>query len=299
MRPKRELSQLPRPFLKWAGGKRQILAVILSRLPRRMGTYYEPFLGGGAVFLALASQRPRPFRRAVLADRNRPLIELWTAVQQEVEAVVLALGELIRRPQDESTFYSLRELDPSSLSCPQAAARLLYLNRTCYNGLYRVNRSGKFNVPYGRYHRPRILDADNLRAVSRALRHALVLHTDFEGAVARARPGSVVYFDPPYAPVSSTARFTSYDSHPFGEAEQVRLATLFRTLRARGVYALLSNSRVPQTERLYRNLPHDVVSARRAINSRPGGRGPVEELLVRTAGAVPDSCRGNRRPSSG
>ncbi len=252
-----------------------------------MGTFYEPFIGGGAVFLALASQRPRPFRRAVLADRNRQLIDLWTAVQQEVEAVVAALGELAERPLDAPTYYSLRDLDPSAMSRPQAAARLLYLNRTCYNGLYRVNRSGRFNVPYGRYRRPRILDADNLRAVSQALQHARVLHADFEGVVARARPGSVVYFDPPYAPISATARFTSYDAQPFGETEQVRLASLFRELGGRGVYALLSNSRVPETEKLYRDLPRDVVTARRAINSRPDRRGPVEELLVRTAGAVP------------
>ncbi len=287
MCPQRAAPQALRPFLKWAGGKRQILPAILKRLPRRMGTFYEPFIGGGAVFLALASQRPRPFRRAVLADRNRQLVDLWSAVQQEVEAVVAALRELAKRPLDASNYYSLRDLDPSSMSRPQAAARLLYLNRTCYNGLYRVNRSGKFNVPYGRYRRPRILDADNLRAVSRALQHARVLHADFEGVVARARPGSVVYFDPPYAPISATARFTSYDAQPFGEAEQARLASLFRGLRGRGVYALLSNSRVPETEKLYRDLPRDVVTARRAINSRSDRRGPVEELLVRTAGVVP------------
>jgi len=287
MRPEPAVTRPLRPFLKWAGGKRQILPAILKRLPQRMGTFYEPFVGGGAVFLALAAHRPRPFRRAVLADRNRELIDLWTAVQQEVEAVVLALAELARYPLDASTYYSIRELDPSSMSRTQAAARLLYLNRTCYNGLYRVNRSGKFNVPYGRYRRPRILDAENLRAVSRALEHARLEHADFESVVARARRSSVIYFDPPYAPVSSTARFTSYDAQPFGEAEQARLASVFRALRRRGVYALLSNSRVPATEKLYRNLPQDVVPARRAINSRADRRGPVEELLVRTAGAVP------------
>jgi DNA adenine methylase len=173
------------------------------------------------------------------------------------------------------------------MSRPGAAARLLYLNRTCYNGLFRVNRQGRFNVPYGRYRRPRILDAENLRAVSQALQPVRVVHADFEAVVSRARSGSVVYFDPPYAPISSTSSFTAYDAHPFGEGEQERLASVFHALRRRGVYALLSNSRVPDTERLYRDLPRDVVQARRAINSRADRRGPVEELLVRTAGTVP------------
>jgi DNA adenine methylase len=277
----------PRPFLKWAGGKRQLLPAILARMPQRMGTFYEPFVGGGAVFLALASRRPRPFRRAVLADRNRELIGLWRSIQEEVEAVVEALGELASRPADAGTYYEIRDLDAGGLGSPERAARLLYLNRTCYNGLYRVNRQGRFNVPYGRYRQPRILDAANLRAVSRTLQGVRVEGADFEEVVRRARPGSVVYFDPPYYPVSATARFTAYDSQPFGPEEQARLARVFRRLARSRVYALLSNSRVPETEELYRGLPRDVVPARRAINSRADRRGPVQELLVRTAGQVP------------
>ncbi len=280
---------VPRPFLKWAGGKRQILPHILARLPARMGTYYEPFIGGGAVFLALSALRPRPFRRAVLADRNRDLIDLWRAIQDDVESLVTALAELASGLLDSTTYYAIRALDPAGMGRFEAAARLIYLNRTCYNGLYRVNRSGKFNVPYGRYLRPRILDAENLRAVSKALQGVRIEHADFERVVARARPGSVVYFDPPYAPVSQTAQFTSYDAAPFGSREQERLARLFRELGARSIYALLSNSKVRETEDLYRSLPRDVVPARRSINSRADRRGPVEELLVRTTQVVPGS----------
>lgn len=299
-RPGGTTGAAPRPFLKWAGGKRQILDAILRRMPDRCATYHEPFVGGGAVFLGLAARSPRPFRRAVLTDRNPDLINAWRVVRDEVEEVVTALEDLIGDvPVSEGRYYEVRDLEPDSMQPAAAAARLIFMNRTCYNGLYRVNRSGRFNVPYGRYRNPRILDAANLRSVSAALEGVEVEHRDFEEAMSEAQPGDVVYMDPPYYPVSETARFTSYDALPFGPPEQERLAETFRGLRRRGVYALLSNSRVPATERLYEGFPRDVLDVRRAINSRGDRRGPVEELLVRTEETAAGGKGATERGSAG
>lgn len=269
------------PFLKWAGGKRQllpaILPAILDRVPARCATYYEPFLGGGAVFFALAARRA--FRRAVLTDLNAELIDAYLGIRDDVEGVIRRLA---RMKHDEGTFYRIRARDPAASSIPARAARLIYLNRTCYNGLYRVNSRGLFNVPFGRYKNPRILDRDNLRLVSRALQGVTIQVADFEEGVARAKPGDVVYFDPPYEPVSRTSSFTAYSKDGFGPGEQLRLAKLMRTLRDKGVYALLSNADVPATRALYRECSLESVLARRAINSRPDKRGAVPELLVRS-----------------
>ena len=288
------------PFLKWAGGKRQILPAILDRIPAEFNTYYEPFIGGGAVFFAVAAGRA--FRRAVLGDRNRDLIDAYLGVRDELPRVIRRLDAL-RRRHSEAQYYRIRAQDPSRLSLAARAARIIYLNRTCYNGLYRVNRSGRFNVPFGRYKNPKILHTENLQAVSRVLqkkqrlslkagedapkRKARTLGVsirvlDFERAVTHAKPGDVIYFDPPYVPVSRTANFTSYHHEEFGPDEQMRLAKLMRALRDRGVYALLSNADVPTARKLYKDLPTVRVKARRAINSRPDQRGHVSELLVWT-----------------
>ncbi len=264
-----------RPFLKWAGGKRQLLGEILGRLPGRIKTYYEPFLGGGAVFFALAAEGR--VSRAVLSDVNDDLITVYRGVRDDVEGVIAALK---RYRYDEEEFYRVRAQKPRSLI--QRAARVIYLNKTGYNGLYRVNRSGQFNVPFGRYKNPRICDEPNLRAASRVLQCAEIREADFEAVCRQARPGDAVYLDPPYLPVSSTARFADYDHHPFREAEHKRLAEALRELGQRRVLALLSNSDTEQTQRLYRGLKVEKVFASRSINSNPEKRGPVQELLVRS-----------------
>jgi DNA adenine methylase len=295
MKNRGEALREPAPFLKWAGGKRQILSAILRRLPERCGTYHEPFLGGGAVFFALAARGA--FRRAVLGDRNADLIDAYLGVRDDVERVI---ARLARMPHDRSFYERLRAADPRKLSGAQRAARIIYLNRTCYNGLYRVNRAGQFNVPFGRYENPRILDRENLRAASRALRGAILGAGDFETVLARARPGDVVYFDPPYVPLSATANFTAYDREAFGPDEQRRLARVMGELRQRGVYALLSNSDVGVTRALYRDFPLETLRVRRAINSRADRRGPIPELLVRTLagyGGLPSPGGRNTRRS--
>lgn len=261
------------PLLKWAGGKRQLLALILRRFPAQMNTYYEPFIGGGAVFFALA--QAQRFQRAVISDQNEELIETYLAVQQDVEGVIAAL---LKMKNTEEEYYKIRAQKPRLPT--RRAARMIYLNRTGYNGLYRVNRAGEFNVPYGRYTNPNICDVERLRSVSRALAQVKIIVSDFEPAVASAQAGDAVYFDPPYDPVSSTARFAEYHHEPFTEQGHKRLAQVYAELQARGVCAVLSNSDTPRTRAIFGQFKHEFVEARRSINSNSLGRGPVREMLV-------------------
>jgi DNA adenine methylase len=265
-----------RPVLKWAGGKTQLLEQILSKLPPAIETYYEPFVGGGAVFFALAAEGR--FRRAVLADRNAELVDLYRVLATDVERVIAAL-EKYQDKYSEENYYRVRDQRPRSLV--QRAARLIYLNKTGYNGLYRVNRSGKFNVPFGRYKKPRICDPENLRAAARALQRAEIRVADFEQVCSEARPGDTVYLDPPYVPVSRTANFTAYDRHAFGIEEHERLARVFGELAARNVIAVLSNSDTPITRKLYGAWEWESVEVRRFINCETSKRRGATELLVK------------------
>lgn len=262
-----------RPLLKWAGGKRQLLDAIRRRLPEEIDTYYEPFVGGGALFFSLAMEKR--FRRAVLSDQNSELIETYSAVRDDVQSVI---RELRKFRHSEEDYYKVRATAPRTPA--RRAARMIYLNRTGYNGLYRVNRAGKFNVPYGRYARPNICDEERLIAVSEALAGVRLQVSDFAQTVKRAKAGDVVYFDPPYVPVSATARFAEYHHTAFGDAEHERLAELFGRLWESGVHVVLSNSDTPRTRKLYASYLHEFVSARRSINSAPRGRGATSELLV-------------------
>jgi DNA adenine methylase len=265
------------PFLKWVGGKRQLLPSLLELVPERVaGTYREPFIGGGAVFFALAAEGR--IRRAVLSDVNRELIEVYTAVRDEPEGLIQALRH---HRNDSVHYYTVRALEPKRLSMIERAARFIFLNRCGYNGLYRVNASGKFNVPFGRYVNPAICDAENLRAASRALERAELKCGDFRGAVVKASANDFVYFDPPYVPLTRTASFTSYASGGFGPAEHVRLRDLALRLKQRGVRVLLSNSAVPFVHELYADgFEKKSVHARRLVSCRPNGRGGVPELLI-------------------
>lgn len=269
----------PYPFLKWAGGKRKQTPDILQRMPAHFDVYAEPFLGGGAVFLALAKEGR--FDYAVLCDRNPELINLWIQVRDAVEGVMEAARQW-RYGKDE--YYAVRATTPTDPV--EAAARTLWLNRTCFNGLYRKNRGGGFNVPFGSHKNPRIVNEENLRACSEVLQGVELDVRDFAGLLEEAGPGWVVYCDPPYWPVSSTAKFTAYDGFVFTEADHVRLADSFAALPARGAHGVLSNSSTPQTYRWYteRGLDISTVQARRSINRNGDGRGPVEELLVATGG---------------
>jgi DNA adenine methylase len=260
-----------KPFLKWAGGKTQLLADILARAPKRFGRYYEPFLGGGAVFFALKPER------ASLSDINPDLIEAYTAIRDHVEEVIAALG-FYRCTKDD--YYRVRAQKTDLMSLPQRAARLIYLNRTCFNGLYRVNRSGQFNVPFGQYKNPTICHADNLRQASVRLRHMRLRCQPVTAVARQARRGDFVYFDPPYVPLSPTAQFVHYARGGYGIDDQKRLAKLFSALSRRGVHVLLSNSDTPLVRELYRGFTIERVMARRNINRSAAGRGVVAEVLV-------------------
>jgi DNA adenine methylase len=262
-----------RPFLKWAGGKRQLLPALLAHAPPRRGGYFEPFVGGGALFFAL---RPK---RAVLADVNTRLIRAYRGVRGAVDEVIRLLRSY---PHDPAFFYRFREADIDDATDAEVAAWVIYLNKTGFNGLYRVNRENRFNVPFGRYDNPTICDEPTLRACAAALAHAALRVGDFEAIVAEAKAGDFVYFDPPYVPLSATSSFTSYTSKGFGTEEQKRLRDTARRLKERGVRVLLSNSSAPAVRKLYaKGFDVVEVSATRAVNSKATGRGPIAELIIR------------------
>jgi DNA adenine methylase len=275
----RTSNPLVRPFLKWAGGKRQLLPELRKYIPRPgpRATYYEPFVGGGALFFALQRQR------AVINDTNAELINCYQVIRDDVENLIAALSQ---HRNEEAYYYELRDWDrsPDFAARPpvERAARVIFLNKTCYNGLFRVNSQGQFNVPFGKYKAPTIVDAAVLRAVSKYLNNNAIamLNVDFEKAVREARRGDFIYFDPPYDPVSDTASFTGYDVNGFSRAEQTRLKGVVDVLDKRGCKVLLSNAYTPFIADLYSSYTCVKVGASRAINSNAQGRGKVDEILV-------------------
>jgi DNA adenine methylase len=268
-----------KPFLKWAGGKTQLLPAFRSFYPppESIKGYHEPFLGSGAVFFHV--KHTLSPRRIVLSDSNTELVETFKVVRDQVREVIRELQRHARL-HDEKHYYRVRDQLPLELFPAARAARLIYLNRTCFNGLYRVNSKGRFNVPMGRYANPTIADVDNLVAVSRCLARTQLRSGHFREVLDRARPGELVYFDPPYVPLSATASFTGYTAADFGPSDQEELAEVYRALDARGCKVMLSNSDTPVARRLYAGYRLHRVDARRAINSKGEKRGPVGELVV-------------------
>lgn len=269
------LSQPPRPFLKWAGGKGQLLPHLLARLPARFRNYHEPFLGGGALFFRLLP------KGAYLADINPELINCYECVRGKTAALMRALAKF---PYEREFFYKVRALDRSetfnAVSPVQRAARFIYLNKTCFNGLYRVNRKGQFNVPFGAFKNPSIFDADVLRACSKAMQGATLRVAAYTDVERHARRGDFVYFDPPYAPLSATANFTSYNRTGFDTVDQIELAELCKRLDRKGVLFMLSNSASPLIRKLYAPFNVGYVEASRAINSNASRRGKVQEIIA-------------------
>tara|TARA_B100000575_G_scaffold285310_1_gene280440 strand:- start:961 stop:1770 length:810 start_codon:yes stop_codon:yes gene_type:complete len=261
-----------KPFLKWAGGKRQLLPFLREHLPVEFGTYHEPFIGGGALFFDTAPEQ------AVIADYNLRLVRTYRAVRDNPDAVIERLKNY---PNDKEFFLALRAQDIDCASDDELAAWMIYLNRTGFNGLYRVNRKGGFNVPFGRYKNPKICDADNLYGVAKRLESVEILHADFRSVEDRARPGDFVYFDPPYVPASNTASFTAYTKNGFGLDDQAELRDLARRLKDKGVAVLLSNSSVPEVHALYAEGFETIeIFANRAINCNAAKRGKVAEALI-------------------
>jgi DNA adenine methylase len=282
----RRKDPLVKPYLKWAGGKRQLLPEIKKHLPGNLGNlrYYEPFIGAGALFL------DRQPRRAVINDNNAQLMLTYRSIRDHVDALIAELNTH-KANNSEEYYYQIREQDRNSevfagLSDVQKAARLIYLNKTCYNGLYRVNSQGLFNVPYGRYANPAICDEPVLKAIHRYLNYENVeieiRDGDFELAVEMAGRGSFIYFDPPYHSSDNT-NFTGYQAGGFGEGEQRRLCNVFIARTAAGAKCLLSNSDTPFIRELYSDNRFEIIAvkAKRVINSDSAGRGEVDEVLIK------------------
>jgi DNA adenine methylase len=265
-----------RPFLKWVGGKSQLIDQLIKRLPKKFNTYYEPFLGGGALFFYL---KPKT---AVLSDVNPDLIDTYCAIRDEVEMVI---DELSLHKYDKEYYYKVRSWDriDSYLTLPRAkrAARVIYLNKTCFNGLYRVNSNGYFNVPFGKYKNPTILDIQNLNLCSQRLKYATIKNNDYKHIVVNSKEGDFVYFDPPYMPISETSSFTSYSKDGFLQKQQIELMETCKILDQKRVYFMLSNSAVPFIYDIYKEFDIEKVPATRSINSVASKRGPVEEVIIR------------------
>ena len=295
-----------RPFLKWAGGKGQLLTQLEGYFPPGLRNgeirrYIEPFVGSGAVFFRV--RQAYPIQETILADVNIELILAYKTVQQDVESLLAALGDLqqhyltLTENERREFFYQVRqqynqEREWVSVASFQNAwvgrtAQMLFLNRTCYNGLFRLNAAGAFNVPFGRYINPRLLDADNLRAASRLLQGVSITYGDFTAIESNVNAATFVYFDPPYRPISKTANFTAYSRTNFNDAEQLRLANFYRHLDGVGAKLMLSNSDPHNLdagddffEQAYAGFRIERVQAGRNINSQSQKRGPVSELVI-------------------
>ena len=263
--------QEPRPFVKWAGGKRQLLAAILKHIRKGYGTYHEPFLGGGAVFFAI---RPP---KAFLSDSNERLVRCYKGIRNDVAKVIQLLKGF---KKDRDFFLKMREQKIDDASDPEVAAWFIFLNKMGFNGLYRVNSKNQFNVPFGNNKRSQIFDQANLEACSDALRRAEVEHEDFSRVEERAQPGDLVYFDPPYVPLSSTSYFTSYTVKGFTNEDQIRLRDLALRLKEKGVQVILSNSSTARNLYNHGSFSLQRVLASRAVNSKADRRGKIAELLI-------------------
>ena len=267
------------PVLKWAGGKRRLLEQYTRHFKKPFTNYHEPFFGGGAVYFWLRAQGKLEDRACYLTDINPELINFYQVLKGHPEAL---FGFMLdhQEKHSEEHYYLTRGLDLSKMSDVERAARLLYLNRTCFNGLYRENSQGKFNVPMGRYKSPRIYHPEGLTAASAALQPAILECRAYSDVEERALPGDLVYLDPPYHPLTSTANFTSYTQRSFTEQDQEALALLYTRLTERGVRVLLSNSDTPLIRKLYKKFRKFKIQAARAINSRADRRAKITELLI-------------------
>jgi DNA adenine methylase len=275
------VNPLVKPFVKWAGGKRQLVPTILANhLPKNynLQTYYEPFIGGGALLFSLQP------KKAVINDSNAELINCYKIIKNSLDELI---EDLKNHKNNEYYYYDIRDWDREknfkSKTEVQRASRIIFLNKTCYNGLFRVNSQGQFNVPFGKYKNPNILDIAVLKAVNKYLNEnqVRILNSDFQEAVKDAKPGDFIYLDPPYDPVSETASFTGYDVNGFNKQEQRRLKEVFDDLNSRGCHILLSNACTEFIEDLYKDYLHTKISAIRAINCNGKKRGKVDEILVK------------------
>jgi len=256
----------PKPFVKWAGGKRQLVDILLSNVPPSFNRYFEPFVGGGALLFELQPQK------AVISDINEELINAYQVIKDNVEELI---NSLKKHKNTKEYYYAIRAINPKTLTPIERASRFIYLNKTCFNGLYRENSKGQFNVPFGRYKNPKICDEENLRAVSEFLNkiEIVILNCDYKETCEMAKSGDFVYLDPPYHPISKTASFTKYNKNDFSEKDQIELSKVFKELDKKGCYVMLSNSNTEFIKRLYTGYRIQEISANRFINCKANKRG--------------------------
>ena len=267
------------PILKWVGGKRQLLSEIMPLINKNCSTYVEPFVGGGAVFFELQP------KKAIINDFNSELINVYQVVRDNVEELISAL-EKHNELNSEEYFYEVRGIDRTEqfqeMTDIEKAARIIYLNKTCYNGLYHVNAAGHFNSPYGKYKNPNIVNATTLRAMSKYLNkgNIVIRQGDYKEALKGLRKGAFVYLDPPYMPISTSSSFTGYTQNGFSYDHQVELKKECDKLRKKGIAFLQSNSDCPEIRDLYKDYEIITVQARRNINSNAKKRGEINEVLI-------------------
>jgi len=273
----------PKPFVKWVGGKRQLLKQFrkMDLYPPHdfdpiHNTYYEPFAGGGAVFFDLLP------KKAVLSDLNKELVVTYNVIKNNIDELITSLK---KHRYEKEYFLKVRAKNMNKLSDLEIASRFIFLNRTCFNGMYRVNSKGQFNVPFGKYNNPTICDEDNLRKVSKALQDVKINVEDYKKVLNKVQKGDFIYFDPPYYPVSKTASFTSYTKEGFLDKEQIELRNTFLELHKRGCFVMLSNSDTPFINKIYKEIENEGVKinkvrAGRAINSNGSKRGKINEVLI-------------------
>lgn len=273
----------PKPFVKWAGGKRQLIPILNRNLPESFGTYYEPFLGGGALLFHILTNKNG--QKCSISDLNSDLVLAYTTIRDRIDALITSLKNHEKNYQkdSESYYYTIRESNPRSEI--EKTSRLIFLNRTCFNGLYRVNSKGKFNVPLGKYSNPNIVNEENIRAVSHILQSSrtAIKCRDFEAVLRDAKKGDLIYFDPPYQPVSATSNFTSYTTKDFTYDDLIRLAELCLKLDSRGCNVLLSNSDSQEVADIFAKNPWKItrIAANRSINSNSKKRTGHFELLIK------------------
>jgi DNA adenine methylase len=270
---------IPR-FVKWAGGKQQLIEQLKPLFPKKFNNYFEPFVGSGAVaFYILQKYKPK---KILLSDTNTELINAYNIIKTDVKRLVIELKQhkeyhLADKPK---YYYEIRGVNPNDLPELEKAARFIYLNKTCFNGLYRVNSKGGFNVPIGSYKNPDIIQEDKLMVISKLLKKAEAKVMDFEKVISLAKKGDFIYFDPPYYPLKKGKSFTSYQKGAFLEKEQERLAEVFKKLDKKGCLCMGSNSDTKFIKELYSDFNINIVKAKRLINSKAEGRGEINEVVI-------------------
>lgn len=279
----KEFTSIAKPFVKWAGGKSGLIASLIPFVPKNFNSYFEPFVGGGALFFYLKNQKILNSKKIYINDKNSQLINAYKQIKINPHEILEEL-EILNKKHSEETFYRIRNLDRNSdfyfLSEVFKAARFIYLNKTCYNGLCRYNSKGHFNTPIGNYKNPKIYDKELIFSVHKALKNVLITNNDFESALLKVKKGDFIYFDPPYFPLNKTSSFVNYTDN-FLAKEQIRLYELFKILDFEGVKVLQSNSNTQFIRELYKDFEIIEINSKRAINCKGDRRGKITELIIK------------------